>query len=514
MRSKKSEKLFKSYDPNQLMLLPPSLSELIPSSHPVRVLSHIIDQIDLENLISSYEGGGAPSYHPKLLLKVLIYGYVTNIYSSRKLESACRENIHFMWLSGMQQPDHSTINRFRSGKLKKTLKEIFGKIVQFLSSEGVIDIKKVFVDGTKIEANANKYTFVWGRAIKTSKSRIAKQLNQIWAYAEDVAKEEMSENQLPSMEEINSESVSKTIQDIDKALKNKKIDKKVRAKLTRVKKAWPKMLDKYDQQQQILKQRNSYSKTDPDATFMRMKDDHMQNGQLKAGYNWQLSSNNQFVVNYSIHQNPTDSNTLKGHLNSYYQLYGKHPKELVADAGYGSEENYQHLENQKIDSYVKFNTFHKEGTKAFTKKLSKKEHLFYNKDKDCYYCPIGQPMRNIGQIENKTKTGYKQTYTLYQATNCNNCSLRSSCHKSKQNRTIQVNHNLERHRKLARNKLKSPKGIANRSQRPQDVESVFGNIKQNKGFRRFMLRGIDKVEIEIGLLCIAHNISKAAKKAS
>ncbi|MCD9577552.1 transposase, partial [Flavobacterium soyae] len=151
-----SKVVFKDYIPNQNVLFPPNLSELIDSKHPVRVVSGIVDGLDLTSLMRNYKPGGTSSYHPKMLLKVLVYGYLCNIYSSRKLEQALKENIHFMWLSGMSQPDHNTINRFRSQRLNGQIKEIFTQIVLLLEREGIVSLKTAFVDGTKIEANANR----------------------------------------------------------------------------------------------------------------------------------------------------------------------------------------------------------------------------------------------------------------------------------------------------------------------------------------------------------------------
>lgn len=511
-KSKGSTPNFKSYTPNQLMLIPPSLQDLIAEHHPVYLVGRIIDEIDIDSLIDQYSDKGRNSYHPRMLLKVLVYGYLKNIYSSRKLEAAVRENIHFMWLSGMQTPDHNTINRFRSERLKPVLKQIFGKVVQLLANEGHIQIKRAYVDGTKLEANANKYTFVWGKRIKNSKERIQQQLKEIWAYAERIAKDELRNNDPTDFDEIDSDKVRRTIDQINEAIKDKPVDKKIKQKLNYAKKHWPNKLDEYKKQEEILAGRNSYSKTDKDATFMRMKDDHMMNGQLKAAYNWQLSTSDQMITNYSVHQSSTDTVVLQQHLEAYHDLYGYFPATVVADAGYGSEQNYDYLEQHQIDSYVKFNYFHKEQTKKWAADIFKKHHFYYNLELDCYYCPMGQKMTNIGKKTNQTKTGFKQTLHLYQAQNCNGCPLRSRCHKAKGNRIIQVNHNLNRHKQKARDKLMSPKGIKHRSQRPQDVEAVFGNIKQNKGFRRFMLRGLEKVEIEVGLLAIAHNLAKIAKK--
>ena len=287
MQKRNSKVVFKDYTPNQILLLPPSLEEMIEANHPVRVVNQVIDSLDLEIIFNKYKGGGCSSYHPRLLLKALVYGYLTNHYSSRKIEQALKQNIYFMWLSGMTYPDHNTINRFRSDRLNGVLKKVFSQVVLLLVENGVITLKEAYLDGTKIEANANRYTFVWGRSIIKSKERIKKQLDELWAYAESVAKEEMENNEPEYFEKIDQESIKKTISTINDALKDKPVNKKIRQKLDYASKKWPDNLKKYEQQEKTLGKRNSYSKTDPDATFMRMKEDHMLNGQLKPGYNWQ-----------------------------------------------------------------------------------------------------------------------------------------------------------------------------------------------------------------------------------
>jgi transposase len=508
----KKSPTFKAYDQSQLMLLPPSLEELVPIGHPVRVVNEIINQINLEPLFEAYQNTGCSSYHPKMLLKIIIYGYVSNVYSSRKLEGACKESVYFMWLSGMNMPDHNTINRFRGVKLKDTLRCIFEEVVMLLSKEGVLSIEDVYTDGTKIEANANKYTFVWKKAIQTNKEKMKKQLAQIWEYAQNMSSDEDSLPDPPDFTHLNSEVVKETVEKLNVALsKRKDVDKKVRAKLNYITKNFPSNIVKYEQQEVLMGERNSMSKTDHDATFMRMKEDHMLNGQLKPGYNVQISTSNQYIVNYTIHPNPTDTRTLESHLCQHEKSYGKAPSQLTADAGYGSEENYEILEKKEIEAYVKYNMFDKQQHKKYNEKSPfSADKLVYNPANDTYTCPMGQAMSNIGVAKKKTSTGFIQTVKKYQAKNCSNCPLNGSCHKSKTNRIIEINESLNNHRKKAHQLLNSEIGIQKRKQRCYDVEPVFGNIKNNHKFKRFMLRGKDKVTIEWGLLAIAQNIRKRA----
>jgi len=453
---KHQRQIFKPYHQNQLMALPPTFEELIPASHPVRVVNQIVNTVDLDSVFNKYKGGGSSSYHPRMLLKVLIYGYLCNIYSSRKLESAIRENIYFMWLSGMQQPDHNTLNRFRSERLSGVIKDVFSQVVLLMVDSGHLDLRSVYTDGTKIESSANRYTFVWGKAIKRSRERIEAQLEELWAYAQTIAKEELMDTRPTSFDTTDPQAIKETIERIDQVLKGKDIDKKKRQKLTYARKHWPDAVERYNKQEQVLQNRNSYSKTDLDATFMRMKEDYMRNGQLKPGYNVQISTNNQIITHYSLHQNPGDTLTLIPHLESFKKHYGFMPEELTADAGYGSYKNYEYLIENGITPYVKHSLFYKETKQKKAKSL------------------------NVESQKKPSNTA---------VTNSRNQELKD----------------------YVKSLLLSEKGIFHRKKRPADVEPVFGILKENKGFRRFKLSGLNKVSIEFGLLALAHNLAKLAK---
>lgn len=501
---------FKNYNQQQNWLFPPSIEELIPQDHPVRIVNGVIEHLDIRNLIESYNAEGKPSYNPKMMLKVMVYAYMDNIYSSRKIEKAMRENINFMWLSGNQVADHNTIARFRSKRLKDNFKDIFKQVVLLLAAEGLVNIKEVYTDGTKIESASGRYTFVWGNAIKTRKEKMAEQLEELWTYAQSVADEEDQDPEPPDFKEVDPEKVRKTAKKINRILKKKKdADPKKRAKARYVEKNFPENLAKYNNQEEILQGRNSYSKTDPDATFMRMKDDHMKNGQLKPGYNAQISTNNQVIVNYTLHQQTNDIHTLKPHLEGHQALYGQLPEEITTDAGYGSEENYEMLAEKEITAFVKYNTFDKEQGKTRKKKDDfSRDNLFYNKEEDFYVCPMGQNMNKSGISRKKTTSGFVQTYTKYTAQNCQGCPLRGVCFKGKNNRTVERNKSLEAYKEMVRANLLSTIGEEKRKRPTADVEPTFAQLKHNRNFKRFSLRSIEKVEIEFGLHALAHNIKK------
>lgn len=502
-----SKVAFKKYAPNQVMLLPPSLDEMIDLHHPVRVVNQVIDQIDIGPLLKKYKGGGTSSYHPRLMLKILVYGYVTNIYSSRQLEASLKDSLCFMWLSGMSKPDHNTINRFRSERLKSVLKTIFGKVVGLLIEAGHLSLKEVFTDGTKIESRANRFTFVWGNGIKTSKERMEAQLQELWEYAERVAADELKDEAPENFAPVSPKKVRKVIEKIDKALKDKDIEPKKRRQIENIRKTWPDRLKRYKKQEKILGKRNSYSKTDTDATFMRMKGDRMPKAQLRPAYNVQLSTNNQFIANYSIHQTAADTNTLKSHLDGFKALYQQYPENVIADAAYGSEENLLMVAKRNITGYLKHTQFDRNEAGKNNDPFQA-DNLSYDDTQDVLFCPSGKPMKRIGEGTSKTTTGFQQTLTKYQASGCSKCPLRNRCNPKPGNRVVGINHRLRKLRGDLDKRLTSAQGVAYRKQRSVDVETVFANIKHNKNYKRFIVNGLDKVEIQTGLLAIAHNLAK------
>ncbi len=510
--------VFKSYRQHQPTLLPPSLEDLIPPKHLVRVVSQAIDEMDLHELERSYRGGGASSYHPVMLLKVVVYCYTQKIYSSRQIAKAIRENTHCMWLAGENRPDFRTINRFRSSRLKPVLETVFGAMVEMLVGAGMIRLEDCFVDGTKIEANANKYSFVWKKSVAKNKTKVQKKIKEVLKQIEQIQEKEDQEYGDRDLEEMGEESTltPEMIRERMKKLNEKlhkqqhQRDKKTSRALEKAQKTLQQdclpRLERYEQQERIFEGRNSFSKTDPDATFMRMKEDHMRNGQLKPGYNVQLATENRYVLHVSVHQRATDTTTLKGHLAGLERVTGQRPRRAVADAGYGSLENYEYLADKQIEAYIKYNTFDKEATRAYRKNIFDPERFPYDPERDEFTCPAKQPMTFIATSTQASATGYQTSYRHYQAKDCTGCLMRAECHHSAYDRRIRVNFDLLRHKAIVRERLTSPLGLELRRRRMTEPETVFAQTKHNLNFRRFTLRGKDKVTVEYGLVALAHNL--------
>jgi transposase len=513
-KRKPTKAIFKEYNQEQGWLFPPNLDEMIPANHLVRIINNFIDGLNIDPLLKMYKGGGTSSYHPLMMLKLMIYAYTQQIYSSRKIAKAARENIYFMWLTGTNQPDFRTVNNFRSSKLKVYIDELFYSVVEFLHEEKLINLDHYFLDGTKIEANANKYTWVWIRSTKKHKTRLEQKVKALLV---EIDKENDDDNDkygggdLEEMGEnssVTAEKIKEKIEEFEGRSSEEPENKELKKAVRTLKDDYHPRMKKYEEQLDIAGKRNSYSKTDHDATFMRMKEDHMMNGQLKPAYNIQMGTENQFITGYSIHQKPTDTTCLKPHLENLKEHLGKYPERIIADAGYGSEENYAFLDEKDIDAYVKYNYFHKEQKRNFKKNLFHKENFPYDFKTDTYLCPKGKKIHFHEEKTRVTGNGYQSIEHHYQCEDCTGCSSKKECHRSQYNRRIQFRPLLEYYKTEMRTKLKSTEGLKMRSLRPIEVESVFGHIKWNRGFKRFLLRGLDKVKIEWGLLSIAHNMMK------
>jgi len=269
---------FKPYQQDQIWLLPPSLGELIPSGHIVRLVNTMIDGIDLKLILHAYEGGGASNYHPRMMLKALIYGYLCKKYSSRDIERELKENICFMWLCGMQQPDHNTLNRFRKGQLKDTVKTVFAHILSMLIEEGYVRMQDYFVDGTKMESVANRYTFVWAKNVERFKSGLLDKIATLVTQIEQVNDEEEEAAKKKAQAEAlkedlkTSDALRQRIAKLNDNMAAQKVEnKKLKSQLKKLEKEYLPKLMEYENHEQLLDGRNSYSKTDPDATFMRTK---------------------------------------------------------------------------------------------------------------------------------------------------------------------------------------------------------------------------------------------------
>ena len=512
---------FKEYNQGQGLLLPPRLEEMIPADHLVRVVNRVVEEMEISALIKQYKGGGTSAYHPRMMLKVLIYAYVERIYSSRGIAKALRENVNFMWLSGMNQPDHRTLNGFRGERMKGAIEEVFASVVEVLIKAGHIQLENYYLDGTKIEANANKHRVVWAKRNRRYQEQIREQVKEILEEIDRVNEaenEKYGDEDLPEVDigkKIDSETLKKTIEKLNERLRN--LDEpELKAAVEKMEKNYLPRQRKYEEQERQLAGRNSFAMADEDATSMRMKEDRgAEKPWAKPAYNVQLGTENQFVVGFSLHQRAGDTTCLIPHLDGLQHHVGRLPKNIIADAGYGSEENYEYLETHHLGNFVKYNTFHREQIKhrkpeLIRKKMFRSESFPYDEEKDEFICPANQRLSYRFTRTYTSANGYQSERRFYECDHCFACPLKSECTRAKGNRRIQMSFRLRQFRAQARSNLLSDQGKALRCERVTEVETVFGQIKHNQRFRRFLLRGLDKTKTEWGLLCLAHNMKKLA----
>lgn len=512
---------FRPYSPNQTILFPQRIDKDIAEGDPVRLISSILEGLDLSCLRRLYKERGRSPYDPKMLLKVVIYAYMNNIYSCRRIEKSLRRDVHFIWLAGYEQPDFITINRFRN-RVKHEINNVFTQLVLLLCAKGLVTLDVEYIDGTKIESKANRYTFVWRKTVEKNRAKLMERIKALLSQVDDaIAQDKAAAEEAVS---LTPETLTEMAAELRRRLSEQPAPtgrEEKRAARARRRQAGQieqmrDRLSEYDSRLETLGGRNSYSKTDPDATFMRMKEDAMNNGQTKPGYNLQIATESQFVTDFGIFHNPTDTLTMIPFLSSFRERYGHLAAEACADSGYGSEENYSFMEENGMEAYVKYNYFHKEQKRAFRNDIFRQESLYYNAGGDYFVCPMGQHMEHmerVGVRHGRTDGGYRTESVIYRAGNCDGCPLRWGCHRRRQgNREIEVNHRLMEYRRKARERLTSERGLRHRSRRPIEPEAVFGQMKYDMGYKRFRHFGKDKVTMDFAFFAIAFNLKKMCKK--
>jgi transposase len=505
--------VFKHYQPTQALLLPPSLEELIPQHHLVRVVNVVIDRMDISAIINKYEGGGTSAYHPRMLLKVLLYGYCMKVYTGRRLAKALREDVNFMWLAAYNRPDFRTINLFRSGLLKDTIEDVFKSMLVFLMEQGYIKFENYFCDGSTFSANANRHKMVWKKNAVRYKEAAEQKCKELLIRIEELNNAEDGRYGNRDLEEVEpsaqgnlEEQIALQVNKLDNIL-NGDEPKSVKRKARTIKKKLQEhkaAIDKYEQQQQISGQRSGYSKTDEDATAMKMKND-----EILPAYNVLIGTEDQFITNYSVHQKTNDAACFKEHMEQLEAHTSHLPQNVIADSIFGTEENSELLEEKGIENYMKFPLYHKEQTRKYRNNPFSKDNFIYDQQTDTYTCPNNKQLSFRYIRKDKNKNGFISQARLYECEDCNNCPFADKCKKSTDNnRTILVNEQLERYKQMMRTNLRTQKGDKLKRKRGQEVESCFGDLKMNQGFRRFGLRGKEKVKTEAGIHMICHNIRK------
>ena len=526
MKVNKTQVEYTAYGTEYQVCLPMNLEIIIPSDEPVRLLSAVLEELDYRKLTATYSRLGRIEYSPRLLFKVVLYGCSRGIYKSREMERACRENVNFMYLlEGQKAPDHNTIARFRSQHLPEAIEDLMYQLVQLLVAHGEISFEEsaVFIDGTKIEANAGRYTFVWKTATTNKQKKLGEKIaTELPLLLEKAGVGIVAPKQitLQQLKKLRKKLYAKKEELKTEFVYGKGHHKSGLQKAIETINGWLERLKRYNLDIHICGDRNSYSKTDHDATFMHMKEDHMKNGQLKPGYNVNVATVSEYIIGNYISADRTDTKTFIPFLE---KLCSKHPvKRVVVDSGYESEENYQYVDgSEQLSLFVKPSNHEQKKKRKYQTDIGRRENMSYDAQKDEYTCAQGKKLTAVSTATRKSETGYKQEITIYECADCKGCPVKEKCIRQKKTdktpledrvKRLNVSKYFTAQREAMEEKISTEEGILLRINRSIQAEGVFAMIKEDMNFRRFMMRGKKNVNVEWHLVSMAYNILKLHHK--
>ena len=510
---------------NYQLKIPFELEIMIPEDDPVRLLSALVEELDLSDLYNTYGKIKNNKATPRQLFKIIVYAAMNRIYSCRDIQKACSRDINFMYLlEGKPVPDHATIARFLSLHFSQCSKKTMAAATEMLYQLGEISGKHIFIDGTKIESAANRYTFVWKKAVTKHQKRLCE---KIAVFAEEC-------EMLYGIRTVfNGKKFGlRTLKKLRKKLYQVKKDEhtefvhgcgKKKSPIQRSIETLDGYLDKlkeYNQKIHRCTDRNSYSRTDPDATFMRMKEDHMLNGQLKPAYNLQHGVDSEYITWLTVTQRPTDTRTLIPFIRDMEQYLFFKYIEIIADAGYESEENYLFLEENGQLAFIKPNNYEQSKTGKFKKDIGRMENMSYDAERDCYICHNGKEITWKYDRKEKTATGYERTTSVYQCSECSDCPHKTKCIRGnncktpmeERSKNLYVSKTMKQKREEDLERITSDYGKQLRMNRSIQAEGSFADVKADMAFRRYSYRGMENVTAQSVILAIAHNINKLHHK--
>lgn len=465
---------------------------LLPSNAPVRLASAQLEELEYRKLYEAYSPKGRKSAaDPRVMFKVMAYGYECGIYSSRKLEEACRYRVDFMWLLEDESvPDHSTFARFRTGRCAEAVEDLFYQYVRLLEKQGETDHEAVFIDGTKLESRAGRYTFCWRKSVEKQLEKVKQQVQ-----------EQTGLKKLGGLQRRQARS-AKDITFVYGTGKRKSEAQREWEALDELRQRW----ENYERSLEIMgSNRNSYSKTDHDATFMRMKEDHMRNGQLKPAYNVQIGVNSEYITGIDVFTNRTDYGTLPPFLKTMQRMQHKKYEKIVADAGYESMENYLYLDRHGLKSYIKPQNHEVKKTAKYKKQIGRAENMVYDPEQDLYLCAQG---RELTLHHESAKDGVVTSF--YRCEDCSSCPCRAQCCKAKDGtpKELKVRKQYEQYRTASEANVNTDEGIRLRLCRSIQAEGTFALLKTDFAFRRFLTTGKANIRTELFFLALGFNLKK------
>ena len=480
------------FNPKQLKL-PLSFEILIPFDSEARTFDEVFRRVDLKKYVVAEPKVGRTGYNPVNMLKLILFCQMENITSLREMAKAAQNDIRIMWLTDELKPSHQAISEFMKHRLRGNIETIFYELNHYIVQQENVDTDKLYIDGTKIEANANKYTFIWRGSIEKYRdklyNKITKKIEKLNTYYQATG------IYFPIFESYDASYLEKIMAFLERNVEQSDVTfvyGKGKRK-TALQKDYEQILEystKLSEHNKSLDimgpDRNSYARTDRDATFMRMKEDHMRNGQLKAGYNVQIGVSNEYILHLEIFQDRNDYQTLIPFLKTYQMRYGHYPKYPVGDAGYGGLKNYRYLKKHQMELFQKYSMYRKDTTDVKYANDPKRPVNFKKDEEGNYYDENGEKLTFLWHS--------KKGHDVYEVPSSK--------------RRVDINEELWALQKEARENLATELGIELRVQRSIQVEGAFGVIKEAMGFRRFKRRGIQNVQFEFTLIAIGYNLAK------
>lgn len=504
--------MYRTIDPYEQLLFPRDVGEIIPQGSPVRLISSILDQIDISCIESQYSDSreGRPGLDPRMMLKVIVYGYMNDIYSLRGLERAMERDAHLIWLAGYRTPDFTTISRFKS-KCAGCIKEIFACVTEELAKRGEIDLEKeLYNDGTTVRGRSSRYRLKWRKSAEKysalADEKIQEGVRDLLDQIDDAQERgEWESHDHYSVEEARGIAVA-----VAQKLGGK--GKKGMGKVNALRHACDKK-EEHDKTVEACGGRSGLAPSDPDCGVMPAKEDGY-DAKPTPNYNVQIATQNQYVTNFEPYDSPSDKEVALDFVDTCVKENGVKPEAVVQDAGYGCEEVYLGLEARGIQAITKFPMFDALHSRGPIKEGEFDEFGWrLSEDQSTVICPNGKEMRAVRTETSKNRRGFESTRTTLACDHCGGCPFKDKC-PVQQNKDGTISRNLSgmRQEELAYERLTRPENLEKLQRRSVEPEPVFGQAKHNHGYRRFRHFGKAKVTMDLGFLFIAHNLRKLWKK--
>ena len=497
------------------------LSDCLDLLDPVFTFDRFMEGIDLQKYLKNIpeHRTGRFRYNPVNMLKTVLFGFMANGYCSlRELEDNCKVNLRFMYLMDRETPSYRTFGYFINEILNDSIEEIFSDINHKIFAEEKVDLQHIYIDGSKFEANANKYSWVWKKATERSRYRLFKKITALieemnetlsWSGTRITTNTEYTPDYL---EEISEQYAVLWQLDEKDFVHGKGHHKSVQQRQYELLCQYTEKLKEYVEKIEICgPERNSYSKVDHDATFMRIKTDYMGNDQLLPAYNVQIGVADEYIAVVDVNQYRSDMDCFIPLMEQFRQIYGFYPRYPIADAGYGSYNNYIYCEQKGMEKYMKFPMFKKETTDKKYHENPFRAVNFEIDEEGIMRCPNGRAFRF--QYRKKVQGNqYGRQEEVYECEDCTGCPYAERCKKTEKNRTVRINQELTSiHQEVLKN-LESIQGALLRMNRSIQAEGTFGIIKHDRWYKRIVRRGIKSVMMEVILVSIGHNLYKYHNK--